>query len=335
MPIEAALIKPVVDALMGLFRQGHTCKLKHNAEAALREAIRELLLANPDENKAAARIAIAKAAGILSEDVALAEDMLKKHRDNGQGAHARQVRGWIAPARRAAEAARDDAKPKPPAKKTAPRKPAKPTSGAEQRGARLARRRQPAQSAAVPRAVSMPYTVQADEQHQLIEVVYTGPITSSTRICAMEDGALLLDAHGFARVLVDLRDASAAPEPLHAANAFAARIAHRPRVRNSRLAYVTPSGPARQPAGAEPGRSAPCRPGAFPQARRGAELAAAGSVDCPARRLPDRPCPTRCNSTSVAACSTCATTAWSRSPSGCRLPTRRCRCCARAACAAS
>lgn len=81
MPIEAALIKPVVDALMGLFRQGQHVQLKHNAEAALREAIRELLLANPDENKAAARIAIAKAAGILSEDVVLAEDMLRRHRD--------------------------------------------------------------------------------------------------------------------------------------------------------------------------------------------------------------------------------------------------------------
>jgi hypothetical protein len=80
MPIEAALIKPVVDALMGLFRQGENLRLKHNAEAALRDAIRELLLASPDDNKAEARIAIAKAAGILSEDVVLAEDMLKKHR---------------------------------------------------------------------------------------------------------------------------------------------------------------------------------------------------------------------------------------------------------------
>ena len=80
MPIEAALIKPVVDALMALFRRGENLHLKHNAEAALREAIRELLLANPDENKAEARIAIAKAAGILSGDVVLAEDMLRKHR---------------------------------------------------------------------------------------------------------------------------------------------------------------------------------------------------------------------------------------------------------------
>jgi len=80
MPIEAALIKPVVDALLALFRQADDIKLKRNAEAALREAIRELLHANPDENRAEARIAIAKAAGILTEDVVLAEDMLKKHR---------------------------------------------------------------------------------------------------------------------------------------------------------------------------------------------------------------------------------------------------------------
>lgn len=80
MAIEAALIKPVVDALLSLFRQADDIKLKRNADAAVREAIRELLQANPDENRAEARIAIARAAGILSEEVVLAEDMLKKHR---------------------------------------------------------------------------------------------------------------------------------------------------------------------------------------------------------------------------------------------------------------
>ena len=79
MPIEAALIKPVVDALLALFRQGSDIQLKRNAEAALREAIRELLMANPDENRAEARIAIARAAGILTETSCL-RDMLKKHR---------------------------------------------------------------------------------------------------------------------------------------------------------------------------------------------------------------------------------------------------------------
>jgi len=95
MPIEAALIKPVVDALLVLFRQADDIKLKRNAEAALREAILELLQANPDENRAEARIAIAKAAGTLSEDIVLAEDMLKKHRatkarTNGKGSTGRK-----------------------------------------------------------------------------------------------------------------------------------------------------------------------------------------------------------------------------------------------------
>ena len=110
MPIEAALIKPVVDALMALFRRGENLHLKHNAEAALREAIRELLLAQPDENKAEARIAIAKAAGILSEDVVLAEGMLRKHRENrtktaGKGGSGRSRR-----ARKDAEAKTQDGK---------------------------------------------------------------------------------------------------------------------------------------------------------------------------------------------------------------------------------
>jgi hypothetical protein len=121
MPIEAALIKPVVDALMGLFKQGHDLQLKHNAEAALREAIRELLLANPDENKAAARIAIAKAAGILSEDVLLAEDMLRRHRDTRV-----RTRGKSGGSRKRATAtpAPDAPAPaKPAAKKPSSRKP--------------------------------------------------------------------------------------------------------------------------------------------------------------------------------------------------------------------
>ena len=123
MPIEAALIKPVVDALMGLFRRGENLHLKHNAEAALREAIRELLLANPDENKAEARIAIAKAAGILSEDVVLAEDMLKKHRDGGNKARTRGKSGASRPRRRPAkEDDKGEDKPKTPARKAATKK---------------------------------------------------------------------------------------------------------------------------------------------------------------------------------------------------------------------
>lgn len=113
MAIESALIKPVVDALMALLQRGEKATLKRNAEAAIREAIRELLLAQPDENKAEARIAIAKAAGILSEDVVLAEDMLEKHR-----ATKARTRGKAATGRK-----RKPATPKPD-DKPGPRKPA-------------------------------------------------------------------------------------------------------------------------------------------------------------------------------------------------------------------
>src|SRR5688500_3429329 len=125
MPIAAALVKPVVDALLALFRRGESLHLKHDAEAALREAIRELLLANPDENKAEARIAIAKAAGILSEDIVLAEDMLEKHRASKSRTAGKSSTGRKrkAPASAAAEkpakkAGKGPAAAKPPAKKS-------------------------------------------------------------------------------------------------------------------------------------------------------------------------------------------------------------------------
>lgn len=124
MPIESALIKPVVDALMALLRRGENVHLHNNAEKALREAIRELLLANPDENKAAARIAIAKAAGILNEDIVLAEDMLRKHRatksrTSGKAASAHRKRKPAAPAPAPAPAPKKAA----PAKSRAKKKP--------------------------------------------------------------------------------------------------------------------------------------------------------------------------------------------------------------------
>ena len=63
---------------MGLFKQGDNLRLKRNAEEALRDAIRELLLAIPTRTSRA-RIAIAKAAGILSGTVA-GRVQLNKHR---------------------------------------------------------------------------------------------------------------------------------------------------------------------------------------------------------------------------------------------------------------
>lgn len=78
MAIEAALIRPVVDAIMRVLKKREHTHLKQNAEKAIREAIRELLLADPNENEVAAKLAIAKAAGLISSEVLLAKQMLQK-----------------------------------------------------------------------------------------------------------------------------------------------------------------------------------------------------------------------------------------------------------------
>ena len=82
MTIEAGFIKPVVDAILGLARKGSNVKLQHDAAKAIREAIRELLLADPNENAVEAKIAIAKAAGLISQEVLLADEMLNKVKSN-------------------------------------------------------------------------------------------------------------------------------------------------------------------------------------------------------------------------------------------------------------
>jgi len=52
--------------------------LKKNARKAVAEAISELIRLDPDVNKAEARIAVARAAGILDQDLFTAERMLRK-----------------------------------------------------------------------------------------------------------------------------------------------------------------------------------------------------------------------------------------------------------------
>jgi hypothetical protein len=82
MAIESALIKPLVDAILGLAKVGGNAKLKRGAAKAVNEAIQELLRLEPDENAAEAKIAIAKAAGLISPEVLLADEMLKKVKDS-------------------------------------------------------------------------------------------------------------------------------------------------------------------------------------------------------------------------------------------------------------
>jgi len=115
MAIEAAIIKPVVDAIIGIAKSGRNARLKANAEKAVREAIRELLQADPNEDSVTAKIAIAKAAGILSHEVVLAETMLGKVREHRAAKKAAAKR----PAKKAAKKRAKKAAKKRAAKKRA------------------------------------------------------------------------------------------------------------------------------------------------------------------------------------------------------------------------
>jgi len=76
MAVEGAMVKVVVDALLGALDKARSHRLKKSASTALSEAIRELLQVNPKEDRAAAKIAAARAAGIIDEELFLAERML-------------------------------------------------------------------------------------------------------------------------------------------------------------------------------------------------------------------------------------------------------------------
>ena len=114
--IESSLIKPIVDAILGLARSGNHARLKRDAAKAVREAIRELLLADPNESEAEAKIAIAKAAGLISEDVLLADDMLRKVRAK------KSTLSRVGRKRTAETPAKDPAGRKAPAKRASPKK---------------------------------------------------------------------------------------------------------------------------------------------------------------------------------------------------------------------
>jgi hypothetical protein len=77
MPIDL-LAKPVIDALMRALDRAREASLKKDARKAVAEAISELIRIDADVGRAEARIAIAKAAGILDQDLFTAERMLRK-----------------------------------------------------------------------------------------------------------------------------------------------------------------------------------------------------------------------------------------------------------------
>jgi len=116
MHIESALLKPIVDAILGLARGGSNARLKRDAAASVRETIRELLLADPNESEAASKIAIAKAAGLISEDTLLADDMLRKVRAKKSTVSRISRKRADAPKEPAAKSAKKAPAKQPPAK---------------------------------------------------------------------------------------------------------------------------------------------------------------------------------------------------------------------------
>lgn len=123
MPIDL-LAKPVIDALMRALDRAGDVRLKKNARAAVAEAISELIRLRPDVNKAEARIAVAKAAGILDQDLFTAERMLRKVKkaDKKAAEKRRPARRKPAPRRVKKGPGRATAKKRPAPEKTAAQK---------------------------------------------------------------------------------------------------------------------------------------------------------------------------------------------------------------------
>lgn len=77
---EGVGLKAVIDDLVGLFNRSKNKRLTAKGKLALEEAMRELLMAPADLRPTEAKIRTAKAAGIINEDVELAEDWVAKHK---------------------------------------------------------------------------------------------------------------------------------------------------------------------------------------------------------------------------------------------------------------
>lgn len=77
---EGVALKAVIDGLVNLFSRSKNKRLTDKGKAALEEAMRELLMAPTDLRSAETKIRIAKAAGIISQDVELAEEWVAKHK---------------------------------------------------------------------------------------------------------------------------------------------------------------------------------------------------------------------------------------------------------------
>jgi hypothetical protein len=86
----------------------------------------------------------------------------------------------------------------------------------------------------------MPYTMQLDTTRGLLDVRYHGVVSIEQRLQAADEAVPLLRDSGVRRLLIDLMDATAVPDPIDAFRAFAARLTSEPLFRQSRTAFVAP-----------------------------------------------------------------------------------------------
>jgi hypothetical protein len=125
---EGVGLKAVFDALVGLIKKAKNKRLTNKGKKALKEALRELLMAPANLRPAEAKIKVAKAAGIINEDVELAEEWVAKHKAAAKKAAAKKpaAKKKVAAKKPAAKkaAAKKAAAKKPAAKKAAAKKPA-------------------------------------------------------------------------------------------------------------------------------------------------------------------------------------------------------------------
>lgn len=86
----------------------------------------------------------------------------------------------------------------------------------------------------------MPYTLQLDPSLGVLDLRYHGVVSIAQRMQAADAALPLLRASGIRRIVIDLMQATAAPDAIDDFRAFAARITHEPLFLQSRTAFVAP-----------------------------------------------------------------------------------------------
>jgi hypothetical protein len=86
----------------------------------------------------------------------------------------------------------------------------------------------------------MPYSLKLDPDRGLLDLRYHGVVSIAQRLQAADEALPLLRDSGVRRILIDLMQATAAPDAIDDFRAFAARITGEPLFLQSRTAFVAP-----------------------------------------------------------------------------------------------